>query len=79
MPILTGLDTSPVNSQCDDTSTHEVSLCEIVDLPIIPPKISKRNTKKKRLYILTSTPIKDQLEEMENRKRSKAEKIKNKK
>ena len=55
---------------------HEVSLSEIVELPIISPKISKRNTQKKRLSILTSTTIKDQLEEKENRKRSKAEEIK---
>jgi len=46
------------------------------ELPIISPKISKRNTKKKILSILTSTSIKDQLEEKENRKRSKAEEIK---
>ena len=41
----------------------EVSLSEIVELPIISPKISKPNTKKKRLSILTTTAIKDQLEE----------------
>lgn len=71
-------DIGSVNSQNDDASTHAVSLSEIVELPIISPKISKRNIRKKRSTILTSTPIKDQLEEKENRKRAKEEKIQKK-
>lgn len=71
-------DTGPVNSQSEDTSTHAVPLSEIVELPIIPPKISKCNIRKKISTVLTSTTIKDQLEEKENRKRAKAEGIKKK-
>ncbi|KAK0074048.1 hypothetical protein PV325_008841 [Microctonus aethiopoides] len=69
-------DTGPVNSQSEDASTHAVLLSETVELPIIPPKISQRNIRKKISTILTSTPMKDQLEEKENRKRAKAEGIK---
>lgn len=63
-------DKEPVNFQTDDASTHTVSLSEIVELPIISPKISKRNIRKKRSIILTSTLIKDQLVEKANRKKS---------
>jgi hypothetical protein len=52
-------DTGP---QSNDTSTHAVSLSEIVELPIITIIISKRNIRKKRSTIITSTPIKDQLD-----------------
>lgn len=71
-------DTGPVNSQSDDASMHVVSLSEMIELPIIPKKISKRISRKKRSTIITSTPIKDQLVEKENRKRAKAEEIKKK-
>lgn len=69
-------DPGPANSQSEDTSTHAVSLSDIVELPIISPKISKRNIRKRKSTILTSTPIKGQLEEKENRKRAKAKEIK---
>ncbi|CAH2218130.1 jg1082 [Pararge aegeria aegeria] len=69
-------DTGSVNLQSDDTRTHAVSLSEIVELPIIRPKITKRKIRKKKSTILTSTLIKDQLEEKENRTRAKAEEIK---
>ena len=38
-------------------------------LHIISPKISKRTTKEKRLSILTSTPIKYQLEDKEKQEK----------
>ncbi|CAG9575554.1 unnamed protein product [Danaus chrysippus] len=69
-------DTGPATSQSEDTSTHAVSLSDIVEWPIIPRKISKRNIRKRKSTILTSTPIKGQLEEKENRKRAKAKEIK---
>ncbi|KAK9871876.1 hypothetical protein WA026_015125 [Henosepilachna vigintioctopunctata] len=71
-------DTDLANSQCENTSRHEVYLFDIVELPVIPPKVSKRNIRKRKSTILTSIPIKEQLEEKENRKRAKAEEIKQK-
>lgn len=46
-------------------------LSEIIELPIMPHKTSKRNITKKVSIILTSTHIKDQLEEKENKKKAK--------
>jgi hypothetical protein len=43
-------------------------MSEIVELPIVPPKISKRNIRKKRSSIVTNTAIKDWSEEKENRR-----------
>ncbi|KAL3284255.1 hypothetical protein HHI36_018417 [Cryptolaemus montrouzieri] len=64
------------NSQSENTSILEVHLSDIVELPVIPPKVSKRNIRKIKSTILTSTPIKKQLEEKENRKGTKAEESK---
>ncbi|KAL3268944.1 hypothetical protein HHI36_008030 [Cryptolaemus montrouzieri] len=65
--------TGLANSQSENTSTHEIHLSDIVELLVIHPKVSKRNIRKRKSTFLTSTPIKDQLEENENRKRVKAE------
>ncbi|CAK1553158.1 unnamed protein product, partial [Leptosia nina] len=74
------------NNQGSDTvladsfseNLHEVHLSDIIELPVIPPKVSKRNIRKRKSTILTSTPIKEQLEEKENRKKTKAEESKEK-
>lgn len=39
-----------------------IALSDIVNLPIITPKTTKRNIKKKHSVILTSTPVKDELQ-----------------
>ncbi|KAF2906159.1 hypothetical protein ILUMI_00017 [Ignelater luminosus] len=69
-------DTRAIHLQSSEEQS--VSLSEIVELPIIPPKTSKRNIRKRKSIILTSTPVKDQLEEKENRKIAKEEEIKKK-
>ncbi|KAL3279051.1 hypothetical protein HHI36_016566 [Cryptolaemus montrouzieri] len=54
-------DTDLASSQSKNTSTHEVHLSDIVGLPVIPPKVSKRNIRKRKSTILTRTLIKEQL------------------
>ncbi|KAF2880427.1 hypothetical protein ILUMI_25761 [Ignelater luminosus] len=69
-------DTRAIHLQSGEEQS--VSLSEIVELPIIPPKTSKRNIRKRKSIILTSTPVKNQLEEKKNRKLAKEEEIKKK-
>ncbi|KAL3279568.1 hypothetical protein HHI36_017075, partial [Cryptolaemus montrouzieri] len=51
-------DTGFANSQSENTSTHELHRTDIVELPVIPPKVIKRNIRKRKSTILTRTPIK---------------------
>ncbi|XP_030037459.2 uncharacterized protein LOC115452978 [Manduca sexta] len=72
-PVLQNLVPDPQNLISQDCS-EQVSLSDIVELPVMSPKIYKRNIRKKKSIILTSTPIKDRLEEKENKKRQRESK-----